>query len=217
MPRFSFSTVVVFDWDGTIFDTDFLIDLAIETVLARHDPEELQRLMPVFYTSHRHTSPLKSLRLQPHGREAIIKEIAAQLHALERRACAFEGGRELVQHLKELGVPLAILTRRDRVSLCAQLKRAGLHDVFDVLLCRGEVASKPDPAGLLLIRRTLAVAHVVMVGNSMDDLLCAQRSGAEFVAVNLCKRVREPQIDEQSSCVLSDYDAVRRAVLERLH
>lgn len=209
-------TAVVFDWDGTVFDTDFLIDAAIERVISRHDPDELRRLEPFFYTSKPHTSPLRTLRLPLHGREAIIKEIAGEVRILEKEASAFSGAKEFIHCLLELAVPLAVLTNRDRASLSEQLQRSALDRAFGLLVCRGEVPPKPDPAGLTLIRKKLLVERIVMIGNSMDDLLCARNAGAEFIAVNLCTRVREPQVSIPGCRIVSNYNAVQKAVMDIL-
>ncbi|MFJ2466762.1 HAD family hydrolase [Pseudomonas sp. NPDC087615] len=210
------STAVVFDWDGTVFDTDFLIDEAIERVLKRHAPSELHRLQPFFYSSRRQTSPLKLLRLPQQGRNTVIQEIANELRMLEKQASAFDGAKTLILRLKSLGVPLAVLTRRDRASLTAQLQKCSLEHAFDVLVCRSEVPAKPDPAGLALIRQQLQAERIVMIGNSMDDMLCARNAQVEFIAVNFCTRVKEAQLGEPDCQVLSNYSLVHDALMKML-
>ncbi|CRM12427.1 MULTISPECIES: HAD family hydrolase [Pseudomonas] len=216
MKKTNVSTAVVFDWDGTILDTDFIVDEAIESVIGKHRPDELNRLRPLLYTSKRPACPLSSLRLPIKDRENIINELANRMRVLVDKASVFDGARELIYFLQKLGVPLAILTKRDRSSLSEQLKRSSLTSAFKLSVCRGEVQPKPDPEGLFLIRRILKVDRIVMIGNSMDDLLCAQNAKCEFIAVDLCSRVKEPQICKIINNVESSYYDINKAVFKKL-
>ncbi len=211
------SLAVVFDWDGTVFDSDFLIDLAIERVLEQHAPSELERLQPSFYLSRRPVSPLKMLRLPSTGREATIQAIAEELRTLEKRAAPFNGAQALIGHLRQLGIPLAILTRRDRASLTAQLRRCALEQAFTSIVCRGETQPKPDPAGLHLIRQQLQAERLILIGNSMDDMHCARQADTDFIAVRLCSRVRDEPFDSVDCNVLNNYKAVHDALVQTLH
>ena len=182
------SAAVVFDWDGTICDNEFLIDEAIKRVMDRVDPAESLRLSPLFYNPQRHISPLKALRLPEERRESLIREIKHELDILEEGACTFEGSTDLFLELKRCGIPLGILTRRRRTSLDEQLRRYSLETIFDVAICREDVPAKPHPDGLFMIMKKLSVDKVIMVGNSVDDFLCARNAGAHFIGVHLCKR-----------------------------
>ncbi len=210
------SLAVVFDWDGTVFDTDFFIDQAIEHVLEQYAPSELERLRPCFYLSQRPVSPLKMLRLPNAGREAIIKAIAEEVRNLEKHASPFKGAQALINHLRLLDIPLAVLTRRDRASLTAQLQRSSLDQAFASVICRGEVPPKPDPAGLDLIRQQLRVEKLILIGNSLDDMHCALQAGAEFVAVSFCPRVRDEPFGSADCRVLTNYNTLHDALMQRL-
>lgn len=212
----NYSTAVVFDWDGTILDTDFIVDEAIEAVIGKHQPDELNRLQHLLYTSKRPACPLSSVRLPMEGRETILKELAFKMRTLVERAPVFDGAKELIYLLQKLAVPLAILTKRDRTSLSEQLERSSLASAFKLSVCRGEVQPKPNPEGLILISRILKVNRVVMIGNSMDDLLCARNANCEFVAVDLCSRVRESQICKSHYNVESNYNDIQEAVIKKL-
>lgn len=208
------SAAVVFDWDGTLFDTDFLLDLAIKRTLKHRGSLELERLSALLFRAVRPVSPLKHMRLPEMGRATTVHTIGREFRQLDEQACAFEGITELLLRLRATGIPLAILTRRDRQSLTQQLKRSELDDVFSLILCRGEVPAKPHPEGLSRIRKQLQVDRLVMIGNSMQDLECAQRAQADFIAVKFCSRVEDDPFAAAECRVLTHPGALYESIMQ---
>lgn len=107
---------------------------------------------------------------------------------LARAARPAKGAPELVQHLRQAGCHLAILTRNDRELARLTLDTIGLGGCFDWenILGRDEAPPKPDPAGLIRIAQTWGIpsTELVMVGDYRFDLECADAVGACGVLVN---------------------------------
>jgi HAD superfamily hydrolase (TIGR01509 family) len=90
------------------------------------------------------------------------------------------GARELLASLTELGVPWAIATSGRMESAQPALESLGLHPETPVIT-RDKVAhAKPDPDLFLAAAARLGVdiAHSVVVGDSVWDLLAARRANA---------------------------------------
>jgi phosphoglycolate phosphatase len=88
-----------------------------------------------------------------------------------------------LQHLKELGYQLAVMTNNARAATIAALDLFNLHDSFDLVLTRDEVPMKPDPAGIVHAMTTFDTppARTVMIGDSWMDGAAASKAAALFI------------------------------------
>lgn len=183
---------VIFDIDGTLFDTLPSLSAATNQVLQESGwqavPVSLLRpalnegLRPLFR---------KAIALQAAGVDA---QTAAQLETecmaryLRRgllTAPLFAGAAEALKAFKDRGLKLGVCTNRDRASTEALLAAAGIADSFDAIVSLGDTPlPKPaaDPLLLLLERLRVAPAEALFVGDSAMDARCAQLSKVRFAA-----------------------------------
>jgi phosphoglycolate phosphatase len=101
--------------------------------------------------------------------------------ALESAACE-PGAREAVEALAGAAIPLAVWTNNARRVTEVALDRCGLRSFFATVVTRDEVALKPDPGGLRLLRAAYPERAVWVVGDSWVDGAAAQAGGATFIA-----------------------------------
>jgi HAD superfamily hydrolase (TIGR01509 family) len=89
-----------------------------------------------------------------------------------------DGARETLSAVREMGLPLAIVTRNSRASLIAVCDRLGIE--VDILVAREDAPPKPDPACLHYTAARLAVpvARLLMVGDYRHDMDAARAAGA---------------------------------------
>ena len=90
------------------------------------------------------------------------------------------GARELLAHLKRENVPFAIATSGRGASARPSLELLGVAD-HPAIITRDQVAhAKPDPDLFVAAAERLGVSieHAVVVGDSVWDLLAAQRARA---------------------------------------
>jgi HAD superfamily hydrolase (TIGR01509 family) len=121
------------------------------------------------------------------GRELSDQEVAKlqQLHtaAYERQARQVRplpGAHELLETLREQGVPFAIATSGNAVSARVGLEMLGFESEIPVVN-RDQVAyAKPNPDLFLAAAELLGVAieQSIVVGDSIWDMLAAQRARA---------------------------------------
>jgi HAD superfamily hydrolase (TIGR01549 family) len=175
----------LFDLDGT------LIDSVYQHIVAWHEAlEEIGIHVPHWFI-HRRVgmsgglllegfqreigrllSPQEVQRLQTLHNEQYLKR-AGQVKALP-------GARELLQTLTEFAVPWAIATSGNRGPAEKSLEMLGLKKGVP-LVTRNEVRhAKPDPDLFLAAAEKLQanIEHCIVVGDSIWDLLAAQRARA---------------------------------------
>jgi phosphoglycolate phosphatase len=185
---------VVFDVDGTLFDTLPALSAAANDVLTQAGmeqvPSELLRpalnagLMSLFR---------KALAVQPAGADLDAQAASrlenAYMACYTERWLAttplFAGAAEALAALQAQGLKLGICTNRDRASTDVLLKSAAIDGMFDVIVGIGD-APQPKPAAdpllLVLERLGMPAAEVLFVGDSVMDSLCAQLCEVRFAA-----------------------------------
>lgn len=182
---------VVFDIDGTLFDTlpslvaaanDVLVKAGLREVpLALLRPALSEGLRPMFR---------QALALQataPHENLAAQLEEDYLVHYTQRwlaTAPLFACASETLAALKSQGLKLGICTNRDRRSTDALLASAALGN-FDVIVGLGD-APLPKPAADPLLRvlqqLELPPSQVLFVGDSVMDARCAHAAQVRFAA-----------------------------------
>lgn len=178
---------IIFDWDGTLLDSDYLIDQAIYTVcneLNRHDI--LQSVEHLLFRE-RSSSLLRALRLPALQRENFIKLLSERYAALENEALLFPGISDLLAEFKTSGLGLHVVTGSERGRFDAKARHLGVRKFFDITVCRGEAQRKPNREAATFISDA-GFNKTVVVGNSSIDELFAKEAGLRFVGVSFCKR-----------------------------
>lgn len=187
---FARARAFLFDFDGTLIQQhiDFgLMRRAVLDILEQHGADISPLAgMHILEAVARATAQiaLSDPERARAAAEASQRAIAAiELKAAET-ATAFPGVTELLQHLRALGLGVAIVTRNCRVAVERVLARNPLP--HDVLLTRDDVLYvKPDPRHLLAALERLGVPpeEAVMCGDHPMDVLAGQRIGARTVGV----------------------------------
>jgi phosphoglycolate phosphatase len=180
--------LIVFDWDGTLFDSTRLIARCIQAACA-----DLGAAVP----SDRDASYVIGL-----GLTDALRHVAPTLPADRYRELGdryrhhymthqddivlFEGTLEMLQALKQRNHGLGVATGKTRRGLDDALGRSGLGELFDATRTADETASKPDPRMLHELMRELGAVpgRTLMVGDTTHDLLLAANAGCASVAVS---------------------------------
>ena len=180
--------LIVFDWDGTLFDSTALIVRCIQGAcrdLGVAPPDDRQAAFVIglgLQDALRHAVPgLASERYPELGLRYRHHYFASQ-HELT----FFPGTEELLDALKQRGHRLAVATGKGRRGLDAALTVAKWHGRFDATRTAEETRSKPHPQMLLELMEELAVepARTLMIGDTTHDLELAANAGTAAVAVS---------------------------------
>ncbi|WP_017402461.1 HAD-IA family hydrolase, partial [Acinetobacter sp. TG19627] len=178
--------LVIFDWDGTLFDSvgqivaslqyaaqqfeQPLTDEAAKSIIGLGLPEVMQILFPQV----------------PHLQQDILQCYADHYVANSKGDAWFSGVAELLADLKQQGLKLAVATGKSRKGLDRVLAQTNSDEIFDITRAASETKSKPDPLMLQEILTELDVAadRAVMVGDTSYDLEMAQNLNMPRIGVS---------------------------------
>lgn len=181
--------LVVFDWDGTLMDSEARIVACMQRAAGDMD-------MPI--PSDAEARDIIGLgleqavtRLFPGAGADDIERLVVtyRQHWLGDDVVAsqmFAGSVELVETLHAEGYLLAVATGKSRQGLDKSLVESGLTRFFHVTRCADEAFSKPHPQMLEEILSDLDTppADAVMIGDTEYDMQMARSAGVAGVGVS---------------------------------
>jgi phosphoglycolate phosphatase len=180
--------LIVFDWDGTLFDSTALITRSIQAACA-----DVGAVVP----NERDASFVIGMGLRealrhaaPEFPEARYAELADRYRhhyfAKQHEIAMFDGALALLAALKDRRHKLAVATGKSRRGLDEALHSKQLLGVFDATRTADETASKPDPRMLLELMAELGAGaeRTLMIGDTTHDLQLAANAGAASVGVS---------------------------------
>lgn len=187
-PRLGDFELIVFDWDGTLMDSEARIIASMQSAFA-----ELGREPPAG-TAVREVIGLglsEAIRQLPgvsadEPLDALIERYRHHyLAANSTPAPLFEGASELIQALDQRGRLLAVATGKSRRGLEQSLEQSGLRAHFHATRCAEESFSKPNPAMLFELMDELGAAaeSTLMIGDTEYDMQMARNARVRAVAV----------------------------------
>jgi phosphoglycolate phosphatase len=200
--------LIVFDWDGTLMDSETQIVHAMsaaidELGLEKRGIDQCRNIIGL---------GLKEAvdALYP-GRDAVFRQQFVERYRhhwfSNAHTCElFPGARETLQLLKESGFSLAVATGKGRPGLDKVLLATELETVFAATRCSDETQSKPHPQMLLEILQELAIEphQALMVGDTEYDLLMAMGAGVAPIAVSYGVHERERLLEHQPLACLDN-------------
>ena len=187
--------LIVFDWDGTLFDSTALIVRCIQQAcrdIGAAVPSDVDAAYVIglgLQDALRHAVPdLPAGRYPELGLRYRHHYFASQ-HELSM----FPGTLAMLQALKARHHWLAVATGKGRRGLDEALAHAQLKGLFDGTRTADETASKPDPRMLNELMREFGVepSRTLMIGDTTHDLQLARNAGTARVAVSYGAHERE--------------------------
>lgn len=180
--------LIVFDWDGTLFDSTALIVRCIQAACADLGvpvPGEREAAYVIGLGLHdalQQVVPGLPVERYPELGRRYRHHYFAQQHEL----VLFEGSLAMLHALKQRHHWLAVATGKSRRGLDEALRTVQLQGLFDGTRTADETASKPDPRMLLELMREFGVEpeRTLMIGDTVHDLQLAANAGAAGVAVS---------------------------------
>ena len=180
--------LIVFDWDGTLFDSTMLIvrciqagcrDLGVEPP-SDHDAAYVIGLG--LHDALQHAVPGLAADRYPE----LGQRYRQHYWASKDQLLLFPGTLVMLQALKQRQHLLAVATGKNRRGLDDALAHAQLNGVFDGSRTADETAGKPDP---LMLRELMAEFDIkpertLMIGDTTHDLQMAANAGTPRVGVS---------------------------------
>lgn len=181
--------VLVFDWDGTLMDSEADIVACMDYAIREHGiepdpPHSLKRVIGLgLVEAVADLLPGHSAELHDEVadtyRERFLSDKTVQSEL-------FPGVVETLHHLKEAGYQLSVATGKSRAGLDRTLRETGLGALFPVTRCADETFSKPHPQMLEEIKTDFDVSaeQMLMIGDTEFDLQMAVNAGVASVGVS---------------------------------
>jgi len=179
------SASFLFDLDGTLVDTVY------QHVEAWRQALTADAIQVPLWQIHRHVGMTGDLMLTALARELDLRFTDGQLDRVKQQHEAIyqqlttdiqllPGAKELLASLTDRRVAWAIATSGERASVQGSLDRLGVPDGVPVITGDRIGAAKPEPDIFIAAAEALhmPVAEAFVVGDSIWDLLAAQRAGA---------------------------------------
>ena len=180
--------LIVFDWDGTLFDSTALIVRCIQAAcrdVCVDVPSDTQAAYVIGLGLHdalQHAAP----GLPPERYPELGNRYRHHYFARQHELVLFPGTLEMLQALKERNHWLAIATGKGRRGLDQALAQSELGPLFDGSSTADETASKPNPLMLQQLMREFGAdpERTLMIGDTTHDLQLARNAGTASVGVS---------------------------------
>ena len=180
--------LIVFDWDGTLFDSTALITRCIQAACADlgvsvpSDRDASYVIGMGLVEALQHAAPGLPRERYPELGQRYRHHYVARQHELS----LFDGTLPMLKALKARHHWLAVATGKSRSGLDEALNTVQLRGVFDATRTADETTSKPHPQMLLELMRELGVApeRSLMIGDTTHDLQLAVNAGTASVGVS---------------------------------
>jgi phosphoglycolate phosphatase len=188
LPRPRRFDLVVFDWDGTLFDSTALIVQSIQEACRDigapvPDDEAASWVIGLsLRAAMEHACPGLPAERYP---ELVARY---RFHYLERQHALtlFPGVLDMLHALKRRHHWIAVATGKSRHGLDEALQTVELKGLFDGTRTADETRSKPDPLMLHELMREFGVEpeRTLMIGDTTHDLQLAANAGTPSIAVS---------------------------------
>jgi len=180
--------LIVFDWDGTLFDSTALITRCIQSACADvgvavpNDKDASYVIGMGLVEALQHAAPGLPVERYPELGLRYRHHYMARQHEI----VLFDGTLAMLQALKQRHHWLGVATGKSRRGLDEALNSVQLRGMFDGTRTADETASKPNPQMLLELMREFGVEpeRTLMVGDTTHDLQLAANAGTARVGVS---------------------------------
>jgi len=203
--------LVIFDWDGTLFDSIATIQSSI--VLAAREngavvsDETARHIIGLGLTAAQEILFPGPKRV-PEFYKKFHLAYRDRYERAEESLMLFDGVYDLVSALKARGCTVAVATAKSRKGINRSLEKTGLADFVSYSRTPEECKPKPHPQMILEILEESGVvaADAVMVGDTTHDLEMAERAGVAAIGVTYGAHTRQAlaSIDAVLSDTVSD-------------
>lgn len=178
---------IIFDFDGTLANTQPVCDYAFQHVFKEFDQRELSSLEIRAMFGPSETGIIRKNLLHGDTEEAIELYYAKYLEQHAQLVDHNHEIHELLLYLKEKGVKLGIVTGKARRSLDISLKALQMEHFFDAIVTGDDVKHpKPDPEGVFKALALLDASpqESMFIGDSDADIQAGTRANVLTIGVH---------------------------------
>lgn len=207
---------VLFDFDGTVYDTVEGITKSVQYALKKHGIEAELNELRCFAGP-----PLVEKFMEVYSvSEAQAKQLVADFRERYKPIGLFEcqvfpGIKELLEKLRARGVKTGITTMKPQEHAETLLGREGMLELFDVIY--GSSLAQTETKQQLVLRAmdTLGAdkADTVLVGDTKYDILGAHAVGVEAIGVRYGYAAENELEAAGADCIVEDMAELEKLLL----
>lgn len=189
---------VIFDMDGVLVSSEVEWEKVFRGILAEHGKELSERdRLDLYGCSDKHENLVLGRIIGISVEEmGLVKHAYCNEHPIDYGAIAMAGGRELVSHLKDVGLKTALASSSSEADVSRMLDETGMVDLFDAVVTGDHVERpKPDPEIYRLAARTIDVPpeRAIAVDDSPYGASAALGAGLNLILFNQTSGCKAPE------------------------
>ena len=211
--------LVIFDVDGLMIDTESVWKNAFDKAGDKYGIPNLgDTLFPSLIGKRLEDEQVLLDRLLPSDiQDKLLNEWRQiGLSSLEKEVPVKPGLYEMLDFLEQHHIKMAVATTTRRELTEERLKRVGVYDRFDYVLCGDEVINrKPDPEIYLSVLKKMDTdaRNALVLEDSVVGVEAAYRAGIDCIQVPDIIAPTEVQ-KEQTICIVKDLMEARDYIKE---
>ncbi len=175
----------LFDFDGTLIDSDPMIEQVFHKLYLKYKPNELLTKDKLLSFSGPPIRETLAKEFPLVNQENIFNEflaLSSKYNATHVKA--YPGVVEFLEYLKNKNVSTALITSKGRKPTMQLLDILGLKTLLDLVITSDDVKNcKPNPEGVLFAMNYFKVLNkkdVIYIGDSEFDYLVSKNAGVDF-------------------------------------
>jgi len=179
---------VMFDWDGTLYDSVMLNYKSYLEVMKAFDLPQITvkefrgKVRPNYHEFY------LLLGIQRKDWE-IADQIWMNHYSQYQPACSlFKGVIKALTQIKRMHLKIGLVSSGSRKRVTSELCEQGLYDILDIMVFGDDVGfekGKPEPDTLKLAMKRIYMKpqHVLYVGDMVEDVQMGKKAGTKTAAV----------------------------------
>lgn len=210
--------VILFDFDGTLMDTEGAIKEAYRQVFRNNKPDYV-------LSEDDLNSFIGPSLVHSFGRffdEDLIEDLITEYRTINHELHVpmvkpIDHAIEVLETLKEQGYTLGLVSNKARGALEVGLQQWNMNSYFDVILGVDEFETpKPDPKGINDALELLGAqrANSIYVGDAVSDIVAGQRAGSFTIGFVFDKMREQALVEAGPNRVIHDLREILEIVGE---
>ncbi len=202
---------VIFDFDGTLADTNQAIVAAKQETMRRLglDVKDEKACAATIGLPSKEAFAATYPGLDDDILDKCVEvySISFEEKVKEMQPSLFEGAGDVLERLKNDGIRLTLASSRRNASLHGFMDRWKMWDTFDLVLgCSDTEKHKPDPEPVLYTLKKLGVLpdEALVVGDMPYDIEMGKRAGAKTCAVTYGNASRQALMESKPEYMIDD-------------
>ncbi len=169
---------IIFDFDGTLVDSEKITFQLAMPIITKHIGRELTAEELSTIKGKVWKSAFK--KWLPDDHEKLYQEIVDNWKAVDPVLPLYPFIREMLENLNKTGIPMAIVSSRERSLISRDLERLSIDRFFKIVVGQEDTGHhKPDPEPLLLASDLLRLENnfCIYIGDQVSDITASRAAG----------------------------------------